>query len=387
MRMPADEDPETLSAAGRAARWAALLALLFGFLVAIELMSNAIALLAGSGLAGDGTSSIFAEVRNPFAGLAVGVLVTVLLQSSSTTTATIVAVVGSGTLSVEDAVPMVMGANIGTTITNTLVSLGSVRRRTEFRRAFAAATVHDFFNVLAVLVVLPLELSTRVLSRMAAWLAERFAGSSGADFEGPVKGAIKLAHKTVLGGLEATGLDGRSLAVTALLVGIGLTFLSLFLVTRTMRQLLAGRIERAMNRALETSGVVPMLIGAALTVAVQSSSITTSMLVPLCASGVLGLSHAYPIVLGANLGTTATALIACSAQSGTAAPTIAFVHLLFNLCGVLLFYPVPMLRRLPMRLATGLAELADRSRWWVIGYVVGMFIVLPLVGWLVWHNS
>lgn len=380
-------DAETLSAVGRGARWSALLGLLFVFLVAIELMSKAIQLLAGSGLAGEGGTNFFAEVQNPFAGLAVGVLATVLVQSSSTTTATIVAVVGSGALSVEDAVPMIMGANIGTTITNTIVSLGSLRRRAEFRRAFAAGTVHDFFNVLCVLTLLPLELTTRLLSRSAAWLAGRFSGSGGGgDLDSPVRGAIKFTQQGLLNGLEAAGLSGNALSGVALAVGVGLTFVSLVFITRTMRQLLAGRIERAMNRALETSGLVPMAIGAGLTVAVQSSSITTSMLVPMCASGVLSLAHAYPIVLGANIGTTATALIACAAQDGSAALTIAFVHLLFNLTGVLLFYPVPAMRRLPIRLATGLATLADRSRWWVAGYVLGMFFVLPFLGWFIWHQ-
>jgi sodium-dependent phosphate cotransporter len=393
MRTPATvatvTDVETLSSAGRAARWSLLLGLLFVFLVAIELMSKAIQLLAGSGLAGEGGTSFFAEVQNPFAGLAVGVLATVLVQSSSTTTSTIVAVVGSGALSVEDAVPMIMGANIGTTITNTIVSLGSLRRRTEFRRAFAAGTVHDFFNVLAVLVLLPLELATRMLSRSAAWLAEQFKSSGsagGGEFASPVKDAIKFAYERLLNGLGATGLSGTSLAGVALGLGVGLTFMALFFITRTMRQLLAGRIERLMNRALETSGLVPMAIGTGLTVAVQSSSITTSMLVPMCASGVLSLAHAYPIVLGANIGTTATALIASAAQDGSAALTIAFVHLLFNICGVLLFYPIPAMRRLPIRLATGLATLADRSRWWVAIYVIGMFFVLPFLGWFIWHH-
>ncbi len=378
------EDPPD-SALRRALRWASLLGLLYGFLVAIELMSKAIQLLAGSGLGADG-GSIFAEVQNPFAGLAAGVLFTVLVQSSSTTTATIVAVVGSGALPVASAVPMIMGANIGTTITNTIVSLGSLRRRTEFRRAFAAATVHDFFNVLSVAVLLPLELSTRFLSRTAAALAERLAGSGGADFDSPIKGAIKATYKSVLAALEALGLTGATLATVALLVGIALTFVSLVFITRTMRVLLAGRIERAMNRALEASGVVPMLIGAGLTVAVQSSSITTSMLVPMCASGVLSLAHAYPIVLGANLGTTVTALLASVAQEGSAALTIALVHLLFNLSGTLLFYPVVPLRRIPLRLATGLANLADRSRLWVLAYVAGTFVLLPLLGWLIWHH-
>jgi sodium-dependent phosphate cotransporter len=380
----AEEPAPPLALAGR---WALLLALLYAFLVAIELMSKAIPALAGGGLPGTGQGELFASVANPFAGLAVGVLFTVLVQSSSTTTATIVAVVGSGAISVEDAVPMVMGANIGTTITNTIVSLGSLHRRAEFKRAFAAATVHDFFNLLAVAVILPLELTTRVLSREATWLAEKLKGDvSGGDYHSPIKGAIKLAYDAVTDLLAALGADGKSLAWATLVLGIVLTFASLYFITRNMRVLLAGRIEHAMNRALDTSGIVPLLIGAMLTVAVQSSSITTSMLVPMCASGVLSLQHAYPIVLGANLGTTATALLASAAQERPEALTIAFVHLLFNFTGLLLFYPVPAMRRLPMALATGLADLADRSRLWVLAYVLGVFVLLPALGWFLWHT-
>lgn len=369
------------SIARTALRWLALLGLLFGFLVAIELMSKAIQLLSGPDLVGG--SDFFSGVQNPFAALAVGVLFTVLVQSSSTTTATIVAVVGSGALSVNDAVPMIMGANIGTTITNTIVSLGSVRRRAEFKRAFAAATVHDFFNVLSVAILLPIELYTRFLSRAAAALANQFKGSGGAQYDSPIKATIKTVYKAILRGIEAVGLTGKPLAVAALVVGISLTFVSLYFITRNMKQLLAGRIERGMNRALESSGVVPVLIGAGVTAAVQSSSITTSMLVPLCASGVLSLAHAFPIVLGANLGTTVTALLASAAQDRPEALTIAFVHLLFNLSGLLIFYPLLPLRNIPMRLARGLAELADRSRLWVLAYVGGVFVLLPLVGWFI----
>jgi sodium-dependent phosphate cotransporter len=138
-----------------ALRCANLLLLLYGFLVAIETMSRAIKALTDAGMLGGGgdDAQLFGGVANPFAGLALGVLFTVLVQSSSTTTSTIVAVVGSGALSVEHAVPMILGANVGTTITNTLVSIGHVRQRRDFYRAFAAATVHDFFNLMMVAVM------------------------------------------------------------------------------------------------------------------------------------------------------------------------------------------------------------------------------------------
>ena len=175
--------------------------LLAGFLVAIKCMGGAFKLM------GQETSgALFDGVANPFTALAVGILATVLVQSSSTTTATIVALVGSGELSVEHAVPMIMGANIGTTITNTLVSVGHVRQSASFRRAFAAATVHDFFNLMCVAVLLPFELATGFLSKTALYLTDHLAGGPGAKFDSPVNSGVKVAYKGVLAAFESLGL-------------------------------------------------------------------------------------------------------------------------------------------------------------------------------------
>ena len=83
----------------------------------------------------DTQERLFSAVSNPIAGLCVGILGTVLVQSSSASTSVIVGLVASGALGVEQAVPMVMGANIGTTVTNTLVSLGHVRQSAEFKKS------------------------------------------------------------------------------------------------------------------------------------------------------------------------------------------------------------------------------------------------------------
>ncbi|MDG2112784.1 MAG: Na/Pi symporter, partial [Actinomycetota bacterium] len=129
------------------ARWRALLvvALIYVFLVGVSSLEAGIKIMGA-----DTQEKLFSAVSNPIAGLSIGVLGTVLVQSSSASTSVIVGLVATQALGVEQAVPMVMGANIGTTVTNTLVSLGHVRQSAEFKRAFAAATVHDFFNLLAV---------------------------------------------------------------------------------------------------------------------------------------------------------------------------------------------------------------------------------------------
>ena len=101
----------------------------------------------------------------------IGVLFTVLVQSSSTCTSVIVSLVASETIDVKTAIPMVMGANIGTSMTSTLVSLSYIASRDQFERAFAAATVHDCFNWLAVFVLLILELATGFLFHMTEAIA------------------------------------------------------------------------------------------------------------------------------------------------------------------------------------------------------------------------
>ncbi len=183
------------------------------------------------------------------------------------------------------------------------------------------------------------------------------------------------------------GLEGKGLEIAALVLGIALTFASLYMITRNMRRVLAGNIERAMNRALSASGFVPIIIGVVMTVAVQSSSITTSLMVPMCAAGVLSLPNAFPVMLGANIGTTVTALLASMAQERSEALTIALVHLIFNLGGVALFYPFKPLRDIPIRLAVGLAELTLKSRWWILIYVFGTFVLIPVSGWLLWGGN
>ena len=118
---------------------------LYLFLVGINGLSSGIKLLGG-GFA----KEVMSTTSNPFIALFIGILATTLFQSSSTTTSLIVAMVGGGTLTLAGSIPMVMGANIGTTVTNTIVSIGHLQRGNEFKRAFQAATVHDFFNVIAV---------------------------------------------------------------------------------------------------------------------------------------------------------------------------------------------------------------------------------------------
>ena len=362
-----------------AARSTLVVALLYLFLTGVELLSGGFKTM-GAGF----VDGLFEGVSNPLGGLFVGLLATVLVQSSSVSTSVIVGLVASGVVGADEAVPMIMGANLGTTVTNTLASLGHMRRDMEFRRAFAAATVHDFFNILAVIVFLPLELATGYLSSTAGWITEQVIGSSGAEFNSPLKAAVKMPAGWVKDLLSGVGAGGNWMGGLMILIGLVFIFLALAYITRNMRLLVADRVEAAINRTLGAgSGLVAILLGAIITVSVQSSSITTSVLVPLAASGVLTLENIYPVTLGANVGTTVTALLAALATGNPAAVTVAVVHTLFNLSGIALFYPIRALRRIPLRLAAGLADVAAERRSTAIVYALGMFVVIPLIGVMV----
>lgn len=352
--------------------------LLYAFLVGVAFLEAGIA-----GLGEGFRDLLLREISRPIAGLFTGVVLTVAVQSSSVSTSTIVGLVGAGTISVELAVPMIMGANIGTTITNTLVSLGHLRRPDEFRHAFAAATMHDFFNVFTVALLLPLELATGALSRTAAALTEFLTGRT-VGFEpgtSPIRAAVKLPVGRLEDVLAASTLGARTVAALLIVLALATILTTLTTITRTMRRMVAGSVERAMNRVVGTGGgAVGIVIGMLVTVAVQSSSITTSILVPLAAGGILAVRNAFPITLGANVGTTITALIASLAVARPEGLTVALVHTLFNVAGIAIFYPLPALRELPVRAAEALAAVAVRRRTAVVVYIIGLFVVVPIVG-------
>ena len=170
-----------------------------------------------------------------------------------------------------------------------------------------------------------------------------------------------------------------------------LIFSALYLLVKVMRAAAHGRVEVMVTGVLGSSALLSILIGLVVTVMVQSSSITTSLLVPLAAAGLLTLPQAFPVTLGANLGTTVTAFLAALAVSGPNAAAgleIALVHLLFNLSGILLVYPVAFIRQVPLRLALALTRVALRSKKLVAAWIVGVFYGLPAAVLLIgrWLN-
>ncbi|MDX1647745.1 MAG: Na/Pi symporter [Longimicrobiales bacterium] len=356
-----------------------VLTLLYLFLVGVNGLGAGFRLLGE-----DALDSFFAATENPFIGLMVGILATTLVQSSSVTTSMIVGLVAApvNPIPVANAVPMIMGANIGTTVTNTLASMAHIGRKEEFRRAFSVATVHDFFNYIAVLLLLPLEIYTGFLRRSATVLSDLLAGFGGAEYDSPIKAAIKAGSVPIEAGLGAVFTTEGAMALAYIVVSAALIFATLLSIVRIMRSSMQERMEVLVSRALARNAWVAIAVGIIATVMVQSSSITTSLMVPLAGAGVLTLSQAFPVTLGANLGTTVTALLAALAatdQNAQAGLTIALVHLLFNLAGTILIYPWRPVRRIPISLARRLADLAVRSKTTAIAYVLGLFYAVPVV--------
>ena len=137
----------------KALGWCGVAGLIYLLICAVSIISRGFA-----GLGSEAAHSMFAFAAHPLVGLSVGILGTVLIQSSTTTTAITVTAVGSGALPIHGAIPIILGANVGTTVTTSLVALTFIGNRTEFRRALGSSTIHDFYNWLALLIFFPIEL-------------------------------------------------------------------------------------------------------------------------------------------------------------------------------------------------------------------------------------
>lgn len=354
--------------------WIGIIALIYLLIAAVGTISLGFKMISG-----DRAQELFQFATNPLAGLIVGLLTTALIQSSSTVTSIIVGLVAGG-LPVTVAVPMVMGSNIGTTITNMLVSLGHIGKNEEFKNAFAAATIHDFFNLICVAIFLPLEITTHFLEKLATMLAQLFVSNSTNPFNvdfiaiatAPLVNLLQSATR-----IFSPPFDGLALIAIALL----LLFFSILYMGKLLKLAIVGQAKTLLHKAIGRGSLVGIFSGMFVTTLVQSSSTTTSLIVPLAGTGLLTLEEVYPFTLGANIGTCITALIAATAVLDNHLPAleIAMVHLLFNISGVVLIYGVPFLRNLPILAARSLAETATQRKYVAFTYIFCVFFLIPTI--------
>jgi sodium-dependent phosphate cotransporter len=355
----------------------AIIAILYLFLISIGMIGAAFKGM-GKGFA----EELIQSNAGPLVGLFIGILATSIIQSSSTTTSLVVGMVAAGAfgddprMAVAAAVPYIMGANIGTSITNTIVSLGHIVNKNEFRRAFSASIVHDFFNIMSVMILFPLERGFGVISNSANWLAEFLVGTESFTFNSPIK---MITEPTVMWIKDLfRHQDIINYNWLLLIAALLLLFFSLRYLTKLIRSLVMHKLEAFFDTHIFKTAIRAMFFGVFITVLVQSSSITTSLVVPLAGAGILRLEQIFPYTLGANIGTTITALLA-SLVSGTIAPlAVAFSHLMFNVYGIAIVWPIKNIRNIPIKLARWFSEKAVQNRIFPIIYILVMFFIIPL---------
>jgi solute carrier family 34 (sodium-dependent phosphate cotransporter) len=347
---------------------AAILALLALFLFALDLLAYSCKTVGADLLNG-----LVVATANPLIGLCIGLLATAMAQSSSLVTSMLVAVAASGQISPAHVVPIVIGANIGTTITSTIVSFGYITTKKEFKRAIAAGTCHDFFNILTACLLFPLEYSTHFLSQLSSLTADwllRAGGTQVFSLFGLLDLPFHSLTQAVLGWFGDWGWLG-------ILVAIGLLFASIQGAVQLLKAILFDNSVHKMEQYVFGSPLRSLGLGMGITAVLQSSSLTTSAMIPLVARKQVTLWQAFPFILGANVGTTVTALLASFAQGSAPALNIAIAHFLFNAIGVAIFFPLPVLRRIPLRLAEVLGTWSGRNRWIALLYMVVTFFLLP----------
>ena len=399
---------------------------LYFFLLGLELLGRS-AKIVGGCTAG----SLLGDSTNPVAGLLIGILATVLLQSSSTATSIIVSLVGADILSARQAIYMVMGANIGTSVTNTIVAMGFMSDLDQLERAFAGATVHDMFNFLSVAVLLPVEVVTGYLYYVTKAMVSGVELPEGDTWEGPVAKLVKPltakiivpnkdVFKAVANGdscdsfypiqcddpanptystCNVTGIiacDKKTGQCPAffrvdssrkadkvsggicLVIALLMLIICLMGLITVLQRMLLGISARIVVKATNINGYLAMAIGTGMTILVQSSSITTSTLTPLVGVGAIPLQQMYALTLGCNIGTTVTALLAALVSERIESLQVALAHLVFNITGILIWYPVPIMRNIPIHAAVRLGQVARYWRPFPILYITFMFFLTPL---------
>jgi sodium-dependent phosphate cotransporter len=348
-------------------------------LVALLLFIFAIDLLTVS--MGDLNSKVaidlFSATKNPFISLFIGLLMTALLQSSSTVTASVVAVVAAGTISLEQAVPLVMGANIGTTLTSTLVSFSYIMKKKQFKRALSAGIIHDIFNIFTVFILLPLELYFKPLTKSALYFAHWFAPNE--DFSGPV-----VYHSLFTRPLTNWLVESIGIPFLTTILAVFLVFAAIKLLATSIYKTFVVQSFQDINKVIFKNSSLAFFYGTFFTAAVQSSTVTTSLIVPLVATKKVSLKKVFPFIVGANIGTTITAAIAALYKS-EAAIALAIVHFLFNTIGAILILGIPRFREVPIRLANFMGKKSVKSRIWGFAYLLLMFFIIPFL--LIYFSS
>ncbi len=342
-----------------------LIIVLYAFLVSIKLMGHSFKFF---GI--DFAEGLFALTANPVAGLFVGILATSVIQSSSSTTAIVVGFVAGGLLDITSAIPIIMGANVGTSVTNLIVSLSHSKKGGYFKKAFSAAVVHDVFNLMTLAVFFPIELLFHPIEKSASFLTSLFVGTNAVTFKSP----LTLIISPAVNFLESAVFMKNPFLMLA--ASIVILFASLNIFVRLAKPLAKSEFKDVIRNSIFKNPLRAFVFGVALTAFVQSSSVTTSLIVPVVAVGLLTVEKIYPYLLGANIGTTITAILAAVATGSSFALTVALAHFVYNAFGIAVFYP---LRAIPLNISKWFTDKAIHSRRYAIAYIFTAFYLIPAI--------
>ena len=346
---------------------------------------------------------------NELVSFVIGIFGTAMVQSSSSVTSMCVVLTQEGIMPLVIAAGVVHGANLGTSVTSSIVAFGAdvgpstgnywrdfknllfAPRGNGFKRAVGTAVVHDMFNVIMITAILMLlELPFGFIRSAADASADTIAGavSSSAWVLDVLKWVspgtyTKPVSKLVL----SMGVPGGVLAFA----GLVLIFVALKGFSRRMKEsVLEGIDQKDLDaigaRLLGTTTAGTFVRGLILTILVQSSSATTSMVVPLAAIGLFKVKRIFPFILGANIGTTTTAMLAAAGALGQpgfqAGMTIALCHFYLNVLAVAFAFAIPGVGTGVRGAAYWLADRSSQRPVFLLGYLATLIVVVPLVVYL-----
>lgn len=320
-------------------------------------------------------------IRHPLTAFFFSVFITVLLQASFITEFAVI-FAAAGLVNFPVTIALILGGNIGTCITNTVVSFLSFSQKEQFSKAFSASIVHDLFNIFMVLLVFPLELATGFFSGHMLYLADIMGSNVRAPVQNflPQVFIMQNVGGFIPGGQNLTyGIMGL-IAVAAALGGV-------LVIVVNLKALFFDRIADVLKKDIFTSKTKSVGAGVGFTFLVHSSSLSTSMIVPLVAEGSVTLPRAFHYMLGCNVGTaivtvtTTLPIILSGSLYGTGA---AFGHLMFNVYGMLLFLAVPVLGTTVCAAAEAISgHVKDWSSLKLGGTLAGIYYAAPAVAFLV----
>ena len=254
------------------------------FLYGMDEMGNGLERIAGGSL-----ERILAKLtNNPIKGVFLGLLVTAIIQSSSATTVMVVGFVNSGIMALSQAIGIILGANIGTTVTAWVLSTASLSGDEWYIQIFTPKVFWAIFAAVGIILIM----SSKSVSK------KRHAGKIFLGF-----GVLMFGMITMSGAVS--GLKDNP------------QFISIF-------------------TAFENSPILGLVVGAILTAVIQSSSASVGILQSLAASGIITFGSAFPIIMGQNIGTCITAILS-SIGANKNAKRASMAHFYFNFLGSVLF--------------------------------------------------